>query len=144
VLAPSSTCSSREVGSPRKNQEEKIVFTWVASGRLAKKGSQGISFSNYRSNDSVVAQHRIERYASSEVALQERQRMLEQAEKVLERGPTRPSEGGGKGERFVLLTRRWKRGATQVAVVWTKGSDLYVMESPSLKHVLALERQLYP
>jgi hypothetical protein len=121
-----------------------MAFRPIATGRLGKKGAVEASFATYKSTDGVSAQHIIEEYESPKAATREMQEMVSQAVRVIERTTTRSAQSNRKGERFVLLTRRWSQGAIQARVVWTKGPYLEYLESPSLKHVLALEQQLYP
>jgi len=70
-------------------------------------------------------------------------KMIRKAIRVIERGAKFSGEGQRKGERVALLIRRGGSGAVQAVVIWTDGSDLYVVESSSLKHALAFEKQAY-
>ncbi len=71
--------------------------------------------------------HKIELYAS--------------ITEILERGPKVNSDGRTIGERLVTMQTGTESG--QIAwVIWTDGAELCWIESPSLRHVLELERQV--
>ncbi len=108
---------------------------------FVKDGS--FSFGDYKSEDGVVVERRVESYRSGARAREEMERRIRKASKVIERGAKRERQGRQKAERAVLMFGGSRSGSPQAVVLWTHGSKLYVLESSSLKHVLAFEKQVY-
>jgi hypothetical protein len=147
AIAKFSSSQSRAMGIPlpdssaQASEGQSIKFEEVLSGSMLKKGTHSVSFQDYKSEDGVSVERRIETHRSSARARGEMRKMIRKAMKVIERGPKLPGEGQREGERAVLQMRPGSITDGQVIVAWTDGPDLYVIESPSLKHALALEKQ---
>jgi len=125
------------------NGDADIRFELLSEGRLGGKDLVSGSFHNYKSNDGVSLTRTMDQYASATRAREQVQWMLGKAVKVIERGPKGPNQGKREGERIVFLWRRWKAGAVEAVVLWTDGPELYLIQSVSLRHVLAFEKQYY-
>jgi hypothetical protein len=135
--------SNRSNSLAQTSNSQRIKFEQVLSGRMVKKGTNSVSFQDYKSEDGILVQRRIESHRSPARARDEMQRMIRKATRVIERGAKLPGEGKQKGERAVLSMRRGSAGDGLAIVIWTDGPDLYLLESSSLKHALALEKQAY-
>jgi hypothetical protein len=119
------------------------MVTFKSVAILDGKTESGISFSNqiYQSSDCVMVSRRIEFLNSPASAHLELQRNLRRAQQILERGPKLNSLGQQIGERAKMVLTRGSR-QKQYAVLWTDKSELYSIESSSLKHVEDFERWL--
>ena len=137
------SAGSRKPDRQKARKNEQVRFELLAEGRLMEKDAVTGAFHNYRSDDGVSLQRRTIEYRSNARAREEMQRMVNTAGKVIDRGRKLEGEGSRKGERAVLLWRRWQAGQILAVVLWTDGPELYILESPSLPHVLAFERQVY-
>jgi len=138
-----SPLSNKQTLSEQPTTGEKITFTPVIEGRGIKKGAEEVSFARYKSGDGVLVERRIERYRSAPRARAEMQTMVEKAATVIERGAKLPGEGQQKGQRVVLSVPHGRGRERQAVILWSDGPDLYVLRSPSLRHVLAFEKQAY-
>lgn len=134
---------SEKLGRQEAPKKEQVRFELLAEGRLMEKDSVTGAFHNYRSDDGVFLQRKAIEYRSDVRAREEMQRMINTAAKMIDRGSKLEGEGSRKGERAVLLWRRWRAGEVHAVVLWTDGPELYILESRSLRHVLAFERQVY-
>ena len=101
------------------------------------------SFGDYKSEDGVLVERRVESYRSDARAREEMQRKIRKASKVIERGAKRERQGRHKGERAVLMFGASRSHSAQAVVLWTDRPKLYILESSSLRHVPAFENQVY-
>lgn len=141
MLWPSQGGSKVEVMINQQASVEKDKeFKNILSGRGKTKDGATHSFHIYKSPDGVAISTRLERRGSSTRAEKELLRNIEAAVEVLEREPKLDEGGRQVGTRAVLTTKQ--RGSTklQATVLWTDGSQLYFIESPSLQHALEFEK----
>ena len=140
---------ARDEGQPSQQNSqpapaEHINFQWAGGGRGLKKGAIEVSFTRVKSDDGVLVEWRTETYRSATRVQREIQEVISKAASVVERTTKLSLDGKPIGERAVLMVPASRAQEAQAVVVWTDGPKLYVLESSSLRHVLAFEKQLYP
>ncbi len=122
--------------------EPRVRFRRLSGGKLEHQGV-AVEVNNYKAQDDVLVQQIIQEYPSPSGSGQEMQKMIKRAASVIERGPQKGREGRPTEERAVLMLGGLPSGQAQATVVWTDGPNLYVLQSSSLRHVLAFEAQAY-
>lgn len=124
-------------------QSQEIRFELLGEGRSFPRGAINGDFQNYKSTDGVYLQATVQEYRSAAQARNEMQRRVKTAVKIIERGPKRTEGAQQKDERIVLLSRHSRASEVQAVILWNDGAKLHTLESSSLKHILAFEKQVY-
>lgn len=122
---------------------QSLEFKDLQGGR--GKTPDGISFSYhlYKSSDGVGVTTIVESHSSPASAQKALRNKLRTAIKIIERGPRIEDQAEEKGGRAVFSFAVPGSHKKQAAVIWTDGQQLYRIESRSLKHALAFEKQFY-
>lgn len=123
---------------PSANQA--IKYENIVSGRAETADGTPFSFQSYKSADGVPISTRVERRNSAARAEKELLRNMNAAVKILEQGPKLDVSGRKIGKRVVLTTKQEGSTKLQTTVLWTEGSQLHFIESPSLQHALEFEK----
>lgn len=134
--SPKVEVMSNQQASVEKDKE----FKNILSGRGKTKDGAAYSFHIYKSTDDVAISTRLERRGSPRRAEKELLRNIETAVEVLKRDPKLDEGGRQVGTRAVLTTKKEGSTKPQATVLWTDGSQLYFIESPSLQHALEFEK----
>lgn len=132
---------------PKSTQQEKS--SEIIRFHLLDEGSgygttkrMRVSFSRFEAEDGVTVERRIETYPSPSAAQNEMTSMVRSADKIIARTPERDPQGKLIGERFTLNCTRTESNKPRYLVLWKDGKALHILESVSLKHVLAFESQM--
>ncbi len=120
--------------------EQKKVFQSVLSGSAETEDGTPFSFNSYKSSDGTAISTRFERRKSPAHAKKELNRNIEAAIEVMKREPKFDKDGRNIGERALLTSKQEESTNLQTAIVWTNGSQVYFIESLSLKHALEFEK----
>lgn len=145
LLGQATGAATPHINSPSSQTENEVLrFTELdildfSGVRDVKRGTAY----TYRSDDGVYVWRTLSEYHSSALASAEFDRLVKEAAKVVERPATVPA-GKKAARRCVLLLRKKHARDGTAVVVRESGSDLWTFRSKSLKHALALERQVYP
>lgn len=126
--------------SQQPSAEQAKEFQDVLSGKAETADGTPYSFHLYKSSDGVSVSTRFERRGSPVRAKKELLKNIRSAVEVLERGPKLDESGRQVGERAVLTTKQNGSAKRQTTVLWTDGSELYFIESPSLQYALEFEK----
>lgn len=110
-----------------------------ACGRL-RDGSGGFSATSYTSSYSVRLSFAHYSYSSKEKANEVFDHYVSEAVRVVETTPNLNKEGVPVGRRAVTISYNPETHQSYAYVFWTDGSDLHSIESPSLLHVIELEK----
>lgn len=135
----SSEPSAREA-PPKTHIACKLVLEGTSHG----KDSSRASHANYECEDGGVVYRRIETHPSAAEARAELKKSSSKAVKVIESGEISDRNGKAVGERLVLLMRIPQSAEPQAVILRAIGDKLVRLQSSSLRHVLALEEQIYP
>lgn len=127
VIKQSDVLEFNEVSNKKGNTREGVPF----SARLFQS-SDGIDVSVWREN-----------HNSAPRANKELRRKLKRAATIIERGPKLGQKGQRIGERVIVTFAPAGSQKEHSSVLWTNGSQLYYVESPSLKHALEVEKKFY-
>ena len=100
------------------------------------------SFQGYRSSDEVDVVLWTNVLSSPQSAAKEYENRVQNAKKIIEKGIKIDRDGNVVGERAVLIfPDRSNTDKEMVAVLWTRKTDLLVVETLSMKHALAFEKK---
>jgi hypothetical protein len=146
-------CNTPMISSTRDKPQPQVVATHkqpssdqvnqyqnVLSGRAETADGTPFSFNLYKSSDGVAISVRVERHSLPAGARNELLRNIRGAIEVLERGPKLDESRKQVGERALLTSKQEESDALQTTVLWTEGSQLHFIESPSLQHALEFEK----
>ena len=138
-----SSANANESASLQNAIVESVEFKDLQGGRA--KTPEGVPFSYhlYKSSDGIAVTTIIENHSSPASAQRALRNKLRTAIKIIERGPRTETQAEEKGERAVFSFAAPVSRKIQAAVIWTDGQQLYRIESLSLKHALAFEKQFY-
>ena len=126
--------------SQQASIEQVEAFRGIVSGSATTANGTSFSFHTYKSSDGVPISTRFERHISSTSAKKEFLRNISTALEVLGRGNKMDEDGRETGERAVITSKPQGSTNLQIIVLWTAGSQLYYIESPSLQHALEFEK----
>jgi len=135
ISQPQATTTHQQPSAAQDTMYENIM-----SGKAETADGAPFSFQAYKSPDGVPISTRLERRDSPARAEKELLRNIESAVEVLERGPKLDEGGRQIGKRVVLTTNQEGLTKLQTTVLWTDGSQLHFIESPSLQHALEFEK----
>lgn len=143
---PWSLVSIRAVGhwssAGQSMQDTRMSFKNLLSGSGKTKDGSSFSFSVSEASDGIKVSARTEKRRSVSRAKAVLKRTLRGTE-IRERGP-KLNDGGKKvGERVLARLTSNGRDKIRYVVLWTEGSDFHYLESVSLPHILAFEREYY-
>jgi hypothetical protein len=143
VLVGSGDFPSQETRPTRQEQSPEIVhFELDQEGSRYGKDRERESFARYKAGDGVTVERRIETYPSLSAAQNKMTSMVGAADKVIGRMPHRNPQAKVTGEKFTLAYTGTKPKEPRYVILWKDGRDLYILESISLRHVLAFESQM--
>lgn len=120
-----------------------LEFKDLQGGRAKTRDGTPFSYHLYKSSDGVGVTTIVENHSSPASAQKALRKKLRTAIKIIERGPRTEDQAKEKGERAVFTFPLPGSNKEQAAVLWTDGQQLYHIESLSLKHALAFEKQYY-
>jgi hypothetical protein len=125
----------------QQSQVAQIKWEKRSSGRARQAGTLFVSFDNYVSDDGMQAERSVEVYRSPEEARSRVAELLKEANRIVE--PQREKYYDGlPGERIVLLTNKTDSRQIEALVCWRHDTDVEILQSVSLRHVLDLEQQI--
>jgi hypothetical protein len=110
-----------------------------ACGRL-RDGSGGFSATSYTSSYAVRLSFAHYSYSSKERANEVFDRYVGEAVRVVETTPNLNKQGVPVGRRAVTISYNPETHQSYACVFWTDSSALHSIESPSLLHVIELEK----
>jgi len=116
----------------------RIDFTQISVADMKGPSLNGGAIYTYRAGDGVVVRRTVLVYRSVEMASKEFNDSIKRATKIIEGPATLLREP--KVKRSVVLLRRGR--SNQSVVLRLSGTTLEKMESQSLQHALALEKQI--
>ena len=119
-----------------------IRFEEVLVADIKGKNLNSGTVYTYRSEDGVYVKRTLLSYRSVAQASAEFDRTVKKAIKVIEHSNPASPGHKGVGRRYVVLLRKGGVKETEAAILWTSGVDFYELQSKSLKHALALEKQI--
>ena len=135
----------QEPKSTRQPQSAEIIkFELDQEGSRYGKARTRVSFSRFKAGDGVTVERRIQTYPSLSAAQDEMASMVQSANKIIARTPQRDPQGTVMGERFTLAYTHTESKEPRYVVLWKDRKVLHVLESISLRHVLAFETQMGP
>ena len=114
-----------------------VTFTGGVSGQMVRHG-RSVDFQVFQSSDGVQLQMSVETFRTTAQAQNEVERSVANAAKVVER--VKNKGGIGQPPDRVVIYRRTKDPSRKVAIMWTVGRDVHVIDSSSLKHALLFEK----
>jgi hypothetical protein len=119
-----------------------LRFELLRTWRSAEKAGRRVAGARNRAEDGVEVEKTVETYRSVDEARAGMQRMMQKAARVLERAPK--TRGDHRvGDRAVVELHGSQGRETKAAILWTDGPALFILESSSLRHVLAIDKQVY-
>jgi len=120
--------------------DEEITFHHTL-GALAEEHGVLISISDFESSDGVRLSLQTRTCKTRKAAALAVGRLKREAVRVIEDSHKVDKEGRTVGERVLLETKSEDQKVTGAELVWSDGSTLRILYSPSLRHVLLFERQ---
>jgi hypothetical protein len=136
-------CGAQSTPVQENADKGSIRFENVLNGSMSHKGATSVSFQDYKSEDGLMLESRIETYKSSDAAKLEFQKYVNRAVKVIQTNTKLDYRGRPVGQRAALSFGKTAHAPASAAVLWTDGNDLHILESSSLRNVLAFERQFH-
>jgi hypothetical protein len=128
--------------TPHEQSPEIIQFKLDMEGSGYGKDRMRMSFARYKAGDGVTVERRIETYPSPSAAQEEMTSMVRSADKIVARTPERDPQGKVTGERFTLAYAHTESNKPRYLVLWKDKKSIYILESASLRHLLAFEGQI--
>lgn len=120
--------------------EQQVGFQSTLSISAKTADGTPYSFNSYKSPDGTMISVRIERRKSPALAKKELIKSTREAVEILKREPKFNEDGRRVGEHSLLTSKQEESNNLQTIIVWTDGSEVYFIESPSLQHALEFEK----
>ena len=139
LSVPQGVCG---VSASVDSQEAEMTFKSMGAGSGKTEDGSEYSFAWMESSDGVVVSARTERRRSAARARGVLKRTLRGAE-IVERSRKMDKRARQVGQRVVARLPSKGQNRIRYLVLWTEGSDFHYLESVSLPHILALEKQYY-
>ncbi len=137
-------CTSQLTPAQENTDKGSITFESVLNGSMQGKGATSISFQDYKSHDGAILESRIETYPSPNRARAEMKRLLRHSALLVESNSALDGQGRRVGDRAVAEFGKAMPPTRRATVLWTDGRDVHILESSSLRYVLAFEKRYYP
>ena len=122
--------AANTLSSPLRSAEKKKWHV-AGMGELQAPDGTPLSFTAYKSADGVSVTVIHGTFTSEVRAVQELDRAVKKAEKIVNEGPSRDSLGNAVGRRAIMLVRNEPSSALETAILWTNGPSFYEVLSPS-------------
>ena len=133
----------QESKSTQQKQAEIIRFHLLDEGSgYGTTKRMRVSFSRFKAEDGVTVERRIQTYPSPSSAQDEMTSMVRSANQIIARERQIDTQGKPTGERLTLAYTHTESNRSRYLLLWQDGKVLHVLESVSLKHLLAFEGQM--
>jgi hypothetical protein len=121
-------------------------FRKIMTGEMMTKEGTRYPFHSWKSADGVTVTSSILRFGSVTQARKAFSERLNDASRVIERMPRVNRAGRKTGERAVAVFSYQDKGKEKqfAAILWTEDKVFHDVESVSLRHAQAFEREFYP
>jgi hypothetical protein len=113
-------------------------FELVLEGTGSAADGSRFSFSRYRASDGIIVQRRVERYGPKSEMKKRAALLLSKADRVIATSATNPQDRVVV-PRTVVFYHGVRGEQARAVVFWSQDNNFYLLESPSIRHVLSFE-----